>query len=45
VVIAEKILLILFHSLRREKVLTIFWLESLTGRDHLEDLGVDGKKY
>jgi hypothetical protein len=22
---------------------TIFWLENLKGRDHLEDLGVDGK--
>jgi hypothetical protein len=21
---------------------TIFWLENLTGKDHLEDLGVDG---
>jgi len=21
---------------------TIFWLENLKGRDHLEDLGVDG---
>jgi len=23
---------------------TIFWLENLKGRDHLEDLGVDGRK-
>jgi hypothetical protein len=22
---------------------TIFWLENLTGRDHSEDIGVDGK--
>jgi len=22
---------------------TLFWLENLKGRDHLEDLGVDGK--
>jgi hypothetical protein len=22
---------------------TVFWLENLKGRDHLEDLGVDGK--
>jgi hypothetical protein len=22
---------------------TIFWLENLTGRDHMKDLGVDGK--
>jgi len=22
---------------------TIFWLENLKGRDHLEDLGTDGK--
>jgi hypothetical protein len=22
---------------------TVFWLEDLNGRDHLEDLGVDGK--
>jgi hypothetical protein len=22
---------------------TIFWLENLKGRDHLEDLGVDGR--
>jgi hypothetical protein len=22
---------------------TIFWLENLKGRDHSEDLGVDGK--
>jgi hypothetical protein len=22
---------------------TIFWLENMKGRDHLDDLGVDGK--
>jgi hypothetical protein len=27
----------------RDEMHTIFWLENLTGRDHLEDLGVDGK--
>jgi len=26
-----------------EKTHTIFWLENLKGRDHLQDLGVDGK--
>jgi hypothetical protein len=27
----------------RDEIHTIFWLENLKGRDHLEDLGMDGK--
>jgi len=27
----------------RDEMHTIFWLENLKGRDHLEDLGIDGK--
>jgi hypothetical protein len=27
----------------RDEMPTIFWLENLKGRDHLEDLGIDGK--
>jgi hypothetical protein len=26
----------------REKFITLFWLENLKGRDHLEDIDVDG---
>jgi hypothetical protein len=28
---------------RNEKCIGIFWLENLKGKDHVEDLGVDGK--
>jgi hypothetical protein len=28
---------------RMRNAYTVFWLENLKGRDHLEDLGVDGK--
>jgi hypothetical protein len=28
---------------KAQEIHTIFWLENLQGRDHLEDLGVDGK--
>jgi hypothetical protein len=31
------------HVARMGKMHAIFWLEDLKGRDHLEDLGVDGK--
>jgi hypothetical protein len=30
-------------SMREMRNVYIFWLENLKGRDHLEDLGVDGK--
>jgi hypothetical protein len=31
------------HAWEKYEILIIFWLECLNGRDHLEDLGVDGK--
>jgi hypothetical protein len=27
----------------RDEKCTVLWMENLTGRNHLEDLGVDGK--
>jgi len=33
------------HAWERSKMHTIFWFENLTGRDHSEDLGVDGRMY
>jgi len=27
----------------RDRMHTLFWMENLKGRDHLEELGVDGK--
>jgi len=32
-----------FHAWERRGLHTVFWSENMTGRDHLEDLGVDGK--
>jgi hypothetical protein len=31
------------HVARTEEMRTIFWLVSLNGRDHVEDLGIDGR--
>jgi hypothetical protein len=28
---------------RREKMCRKFWSENLKGRDHLEDIGIDGR--
>jgi hypothetical protein len=34
----------MYHAWEREgEIRTKFWLENLKGRDHSEDLGVDGK--
>jgi hypothetical protein len=33
----------MLHGMEIGEVSKIFWSENLKGRDHLEDLGVDGK--